>query len=107
MAALAIVTSSPPRVEGGHLVIARALVQAAREAGHDARLVVTPDYGFGQQTRSYVANVRADVGQVDQVVSLRYPTYAVRHRRHVHWLTHTMREYYDQWPQFSASISPA
>jgi glycosyltransferase involved in cell wall biosynthesis len=107
MAALAIVTSSPPHVEGGHLVIARALVQAANEAGHDARLVITPDYGFGQQTRSYLANYRADVRGVDQVISLRYPSYAVWHRRHVHWLTHTMREYYDQWPAFSASLSPA
>ncbi|HEY2907679.1 MAG TPA: glycosyltransferase family 4 protein [Vicinamibacterales bacterium] len=107
MAVLAIVTSSPPDVEGGHLVIARALVQAAREAGHDARLIVTPDYGFGQQTRSYLANYRTDVRGFDQVISLRYPSYAVWHRRHVHWLTHTMREYYDQWPQFVRSISPA
>jgi glycosyltransferase involved in cell wall biosynthesis len=107
MASLAIVTSSPPGIEGGHLVIARALVQAAREAGHDANLVVTPDYGFGEQTRSYVANLRANIGRVDQVISLRHPSYALRHRRHVHWLTHTMREYYDQWPQFAASISPA
>ena len=107
MAALAIVTSSPPETEGGHLVIARSLVQAARDAGHDARLVTTPDYGFGRQTRSYLANYRTDVGDVDEVISLRYPSYAVRHSHHVCWLTHTMREYYDQWPQFSGSISPA
>jgi glycosyltransferase involved in cell wall biosynthesis len=107
MAVLAIVTSSPADVEGGHLVIARALVEAAREAGHDAQLVVTPDYGFGRQTRSYLANYRTDVSRFDQVISLRHPSYAVRHRRHVCWLNHTMREYYDQWPQFSASISTA
>lgn len=107
MAVLAIVTSSPPHTEGGHLVIGRSLVQAAREAGHDARLVTTPDFGFGRQTRSYLANYRTDLSDADQIISLRYPSYAVRHRRHVCWLTHTMREYYDQWPQFSASISPA
>jgi glycosyltransferase involved in cell wall biosynthesis len=107
MAALGIVTSSPPGVEGGHLVIARALVDAARAAGHAAELVITPDYGFGRQTRSYVANFRTDVRRFDQVISLRYPSYAVWHRRHVCWLNHTMREYYDQWPAFAASISPA
>ena len=107
MASLAIVTSSPANVEGGHLVIARALVEAARGAGHDAQLVVTPDYGFGRQMRSYLANYRTDVSRFDQVISLRHPSYAVRHRRHVCWLNHTMREYYDQWPQFSASISTA
>lgn len=110
MAALAIVTSSPPSVEGGHLVIARSLVQAAREAGHDAHLVVTADFGFGHQTKSYAANYLHDVSQIhgrriDQVISLRYPSYAVRHPKHVSWLNHTMREYYDRWPAFSASIS--
>ena len=42
---------------------------------------------------------------IDQVISLRYPSYAVRHPNHVCWLNHTMREYYDLWPQFSATLS--
>lgn len=110
MAVLAVVTSSPPSVEGGHLVIARALVDAARQRGHDARLIVTPDYGFGHLTATYLATRKIDVARidgrrVDQVVSLRYPSYAVRHRAHVCWLNHTMREYYDLWPRFVASIS--
>jgi len=105
MAVLGIVTSSPDGVEGGHLVIARALVAAAIEAGHDARLVVTADYGFGRLASSYVANWRTDVSAFDQVISLRYPSFAVRHPRHVCWLNHTMREYYDLWPRFAASIS--
>ena len=110
MAVLAVVTSSPPGVEGGHLVIARALVQAAREAGHDAHLLLTPDFGFGHLTRTYAATLKIDVSRiegrsVDQVISLRYPSFAVRHRAHVCWLNHTMREYYDLWPRFAASIS--
>jgi glycosyltransferase involved in cell wall biosynthesis len=42
---------------------------------------------------------------VDQVISLRFPSYAVRHPRHVCWLNHTMREYYDLWETFSAGLS--
>jgi glycosyltransferase involved in cell wall biosynthesis len=42
---------------------------------------------------------------VDQVVSLRYPSYAVRHPNHVVWLNHTMREYYDQWDTFRSGLS--
>ena len=49
MSALAVVTSSPPSTEGGHLVIARSLVAAARESGYDAHLVITPDCQFGRQ----------------------------------------------------------
>ena len=110
MAVLAVVTSSPESVEGGHLVIARSLVAAAREAGHDAHLVLTPDCQFGRQASAYVETWRTDVTRaagrpVDQVISLRYPSYAVRHPRHVCWLNHTMREYYDLWPRFSGSLS--
>ena len=41
---------------------------------------------------------------VDQVISLRYPAYAVRHDRHVVWLNHRMREYYDLWDQFARRL---
>ena len=110
MAALAIVTSSPPDTEGGHLVIARSLVAAARACGHDARLVVTPDHGIGRQISSYLANWRTDVSEragvrIDQVISLRTPSYAVRHGAHVCWLNHTIREYYDLWPRYRSAIS--
>jgi hypothetical protein len=52
-----------------------------------------------------------DVGQdrrrrtVDQVDFAAFPSYAVRHPRHVCWLNHTMREYYDLWPAFRAQLS--
>ena len=108
---IAVVTSSPPFVEGGHLVIARELVRACREQGHVADLVVTPQNRFGRQGAAYLSTwltdvgLAADGGPVDQVISLRYPAFAVRHPRHTVWLNHTMREYYDRWPAFAASIS--
>lgn len=110
MSRIAVVTSSPPFAEGGHLVIARAVVQALREAGHEADLVITPQNRFGRQAAAYAANWLTDVGvdglgrTVDQVISFRYPSYAVRHERHVCWLNHTMREYYDLWPRLVAGL---
>lgn len=112
MSTIAVVTSSPPLTEGGHLVIARALVRALEEAGHEAGLVTTPSNRFGRQGAAYLANWLTDVGltghgrPVDQVITLRYPSYAVRHPRHVCWLNHTMREYYDLWDRFSGGLSP-
>jgi len=107
---IAVVTSSPPFSEGGHLVIARALVDTLEAAGHDAELVVTPQNRFGRQASAYLATWLTDVGidgfgrPVDQVISLRFPSYAVRHERHACWLNHTMREYYDLWPRFAAGL---
>ena len=92
-------------------MIANALVAALGEAGHDAALLKTPQNRFGRQASAYLATWLTDVGQahdgrpVDQVISLRFPSYAVRHRVHTCWLNHRMREYYDQWPRFSTSLS--
>jgi glycosyltransferase involved in cell wall biosynthesis len=112
MKRIAVVTSSPPFVQGGHLVIARALVHALKERGHDAELIVTPSNRFGRQASAYLANWMTDVGRtgagspVDQIITTRYPSYAVRHERHVCWLNHPMREYYDLWDSWSAALSP-
>jgi glycosyltransferase involved in cell wall biosynthesis len=111
VAVIAVVTSAPPLTEGGHLVIAHALQRALAEAGHRAGVVTTPSNRFGRQAGAYLANWWTDVGitgegqRVDQVISLRFPSYAVRHPQHVCWLNHTMREYYDLWDTFAAGLS--
>jgi glycosyltransferase involved in cell wall biosynthesis len=94
-------------------VIARALVMALREAGHQADMVVTPQNRFGRNVSTYVANRLTDVGRtadgqlVDAVISLRWPSYAVRHPVHVSWLNHTAREYYDLWDRFTEPLGRA
>lgn len=111
MALIAVVTSAPPLTDGGHLVIAHALQRALVAAGHRAGVVTTPSNRFGRQASAYLANWWTDVGltgegqRVDQVISLRFPSFAVRHPHHVSWLNHTMREYYDLWETFSAGLS--
>jgi len=111
VATIAVVTSSPPFAEGGHLVMARELVRALQEEGHHTGLVVTPQNRFGQQGSAYLAAWCTDVQlaheerKVDQVISLRFPGYAVQHPNHVLWLNHRMREYYDLWDQFSSHLS--
>ena len=111
MATIIVATASPPFAEGGHLVMARELVRALEESGHQATLVVTPQNRFGRQATAYLAAWCTDVAvahegrKVDQVISLRYPAYAVRHDQHVVWLNHRMREYYDLWEQFSSHLS--
>jgi glycosyltransferase involved in cell wall biosynthesis len=110
VARIAVVSSHPPFSEGGHLTIARGVVSALQAAGHEAEIVLTPQNRFGRQGAAYLANWLTDVGEsegrrIDQVISLRFPAYVVRHPRHVCWLSHTMREYYDLWPEFRARLS--
>ncbi len=111
MSRIAVVTSHPLFAAGGHLVIAKALVTALEEFGHEATVVLTPQNRFGRQGAAYLSTWLMDLGQahdgrsVDQVISFRFPSYAVRHESHVCWINHRMREYYDQWPRFSQSLS--
>ena len=101
-----VVTSGALFVRGGHLVIAEETAAALRRAGHLAEVLVTPQNRFGRQFSAYLATWLTDVGEtaesqpVDQVISFRFPSYAVRHPRHVCWLNHRMREYYDLWERF-------
>jgi glycosyltransferase involved in cell wall biosynthesis len=105
-----VVTSGALFVRGGHMVIAEETCAALRRAGHHAELFVTPQNRFGRQASAYLANWMTDVGQtadgkpIDQVISFRFPSYAVRHPRHVCWLNHRMREYYDLWERFTRGL---
>lgn len=101
-----VVTSGALFVRGGHLVIAEETAAALERAGFRAEVLITPQNRFGRQLSAYLATWLTDVGEtadgrsVDQVISLRFPSYAVRHPRHVCWLNHRMREYYDLWDRF-------
>ena len=103
MSRVLVVTSSAPFVRGGHMVITEETVAALRRAGHEAEIFETPTNRFGRQFDAYEATRLTDVSEgadgraVDQIITMRYPAFALRHPRHVCWLTHTMREYYDLW----------
>ena len=107
---ICVVTSHVPMVFGGHLIIARSLVSALKERGYNSDVIYTPQNRFGRQLSAYLANRLTDVGRtggdevVDQIISLRYPSYAVKHPLHVCWLNHRMREYYDLWEDFLGVI---
>jgi glycosyltransferase involved in cell wall biosynthesis len=105
-----VVTSGALFVRGGHLTIAHETAAALRREGHLAEVLVTPQNRFGRQLSAYVATWLTDVGEtadgrpVDRVISFRFPSYAVRHPRHVCWLNHRMREYYDLWERFTRGM---
>lgn len=106
-----IATSDVPFVEGGHRVIARALVQALKQAGHSAEMITTPQNRFGRQFAAYTATRFTDVertgngDRIEKLISLRFPSYVLKHPDHVCWLNHRMREYYDLWANWYPKLS--
>lgn len=76
-----------------------ALVGAFRQAGHDAQEVsVTADEStFGHITQNYLACYDLDLSAFDLVISTKAPTWLVRHPRHVCYLVHTIRVFYDMY----------
>lgn len=107
-----IATSALPFAAGGNRVIAEELLRTAREAGHQAEILITPQNPYGRQCAAYLANRLTEVRRgddglpVDRLISLRYPAFFLRHPRHVCWLNHRMREFDDLWPQHRAELSP-
>lgn len=108
---VAVVTSDVPFVEGGHLIIAQSTVKALREYGYEADLILTPQNRFGRQFSAYLATRLTDLGEdglgrkIHQVISFRFPSFAVKHPCHVCWLNHRLREYYDLWKILYSSLS--
>ncbi|MEW6456942.1 MAG: glycosyltransferase family 4 protein [Acidobacteriota bacterium] len=111
MKRILVCTSHVPFVRGGHLVIAENLVQALKEHGFDSDLMLTPQNPFGKQISAYLATYLTDVSEdgrgrkIDQLITLRFPSYVLRHKTNVVWLNHRMREYYDLWELFKKNLS--
>ncbi len=108
-----VVTSDVPFVYGGHIIIAEELVKQLNKYGYNAILWRTPQNKFGKQLSAYLATYLTDLTEtgygekIDAVISLRFPAYAVKHKNHICWLNHRMREYYDLWNMFRSKLSLA
>jgi len=108
---IAVVNSDVPFIHGGHRLIANTLVRKLQEYGYEAELIQTPSNPSDRMFSGYLANVltcvekTGDGRNIDQVISMRYPSYAVSHPVHVCWVLHRMREYYDLWPHVKKNLA--
>jgi glycosyltransferase involved in cell wall biosynthesis len=106
-----VVTSRLPFVAGGNTVLAEAIVSNLKKMGYSSDLWFTPQNRFGRQVAAYLANRLTDLGmtgmdeKIDGIISMRFPSFAVKHPHHVCWLNHCMREYYDLWPAHRGKLT--
>ncbi len=103
-----VVTSYVPFEMGGNERLALALVRELNKRGHEADWLFTPQnrhYLFRSLMAGYVANYLTDVREVDgkpidRVVTIKFPSFAVRHPAQLCWFAHRQREYYDLWDEW-------
>lgn len=99
---VAIVTTRHASGEvGGAERFYDALATAFRAIGHEAcEIPVDADESdFDRIKRNYLASYDLDLGGYDVVVSTKAPTWLVRHPRHVCYLVHTIRVFYDMFDE--------
>jgi len=71
------------------------------------RIVLTSDESsFEGILRAYLRAYDTDLSEFDGVISTKAPSHAVRHRNHVCYLLHTMRDYYDMFEDTFAAAPP-
>lgn len=94
-----VTTRSATGAIGGAERFYDALATAFREAGHDAHelAVQADERDFDHIKRNYLACYDLDVSGFDLVISTKAPTWLVRHPRHVCYLVHTIRVFYDMF----------
>jgi glycosyltransferase involved in cell wall biosynthesis len=92
-------------VAGGAERLFDALVDALKQIGHDAHEVpVSADEStFDDILGNYLHCYDIDLSGYDVVISTKAPTWMVRHPRHVCYLVHTIRVFYDMYD----SVFPA
>ncbi len=85
-----------------------ALVSAFQDAGHDAKEVpvVADESSFDQIKLNYLTCYDLDLSAFDLVVSTKAPTWLVRHPRHVCYLVHTIRVFYDMFDTVFPDAGP-
>lgn len=93
---------------GGAERFYEALVQALNESGHvaDEVPVVANEATFDHILKNYVQCYDLDLSAYDLVISTKSPTWMVRHPRHVCYLVHTIRVFYDMYDEVFPDAGP-
>ncbi|HOW43976.1 MAG TPA: glycosyltransferase family 4 protein [Candidatus Aminicenantes bacterium] len=110
---VAVCAPQVPFVTGGAEEHVRGLCAELARRGHRVELVTMPYrwYPRRQLRRSMrmweLADLRESDGRrVDLVISTKFPSYYVRHPRHVLWLIHQYRQAYDLYGTPYSDLSP-
>lgn len=99
---IAIATAQVPFIRGGAESMTKALMQALERFGHDVEIITLPfRFGPTDSVRKNMENWRAenldmfDCGRIDKVISLKFPSFYLKHHNKIVWLMHQHRAAYE------------
>jgi glycosyltransferase involved in cell wall biosynthesis len=100
---IAIASTVVPFIRGGGTMIVDSLAQALRERGHTVAEVRLPLWSYWQSLPAQTVGIRAlDLSEscgerIDRLITIRYPSYALKHEHKLAWFIHHHRGAYDLW----------
>ena len=102
-----VATGSASGETGGAERLYTGLRDALAAEGCSAELITVPsdESTFERILETYERCRSLDLTAFDLVISTKAPTYAIRHHRHVSWLVHTVRVFYDMFDESFPSPS--
>ncbi len=89
--------------KGGNQRLAEALAANIRAyTPHHVTEHYTPfnDYELRHIIKAYIHNRKIDCKKYDVVISIKFPSFIVRHKNHISLINHRMRQFYDLWPEY-------
>jgi len=89
--------------KGGNQRLAEALAANIRKnTNHHVTEHYTPfnDYALSDIIKAYFRNRKIDCKKYDLVISIKFPSFIIKHKNHVSLINHRMRQFYDLWPEY-------
>jgi glycosyltransferase involved in cell wall biosynthesis len=105
---IAVVVAAHPTGRGGAEILYEGLERALAQAGHDVERIALPcdESTYAGILAGYAAARALDLDRFDVVISTKAPSFNLRHPRHVVFLLHTVRVFYDMFDSWTDG-SPA
>jgi glycosyltransferase involved in cell wall biosynthesis len=96
---IAIVTTSVPFIRGGAEILADSLKRKLEEFGYQASLIGIPfQWNPPQKVLEHMLACQLlRFENIDRIIGLKFPAYAIKHPDKVLWLLHQFRQIYDLW----------
>ena len=94
-------------IKGGNQLIAESLLKYIKKySSHEVQIIHTPSKAYPNSSliKSYLMHRLMDFSNFDLVISLKFPSFIIKHNNHICYFAHFYRQFYDLWPIYKKII---